>query len=74
MYYIIQAANNKGADQTARMRRLICVFVVHIWHNRFSHGVAHLMLLSWFLQRLSRIFRLLAKTHDQVWYVSFGGI
>ena len=24
--------NNKGADQTARMRRLICTFVVCIWH------------------------------------------
>ena len=30
-YYTIQAANNKGADQTARMRRLICTFVVRIW-------------------------------------------
>ena len=26
--------NNKGADQTARMRRLICAFVVHIWHKQ----------------------------------------
>ena len=25
--------NNKGADQTAWMRRLICVFVVCIWHK-----------------------------------------
>ena len=25
--------NNKGADQTARMRRLICTFVVRIWHK-----------------------------------------
>ena len=33
MYYSIQAANNKGADQTARMRRLICAFVVRIWHK-----------------------------------------
>ena len=29
----IQAANNKGTDQTARMRRLICTFVVRIWHK-----------------------------------------
>ena len=34
--------NNKEADQTARMRRLICVFVVRIWQNRFSHDVAHM--------------------------------
>ena len=25
----IPKANNKGADQTARMRRLVCVFIVH---------------------------------------------
>ena len=36
-----QAAHNKGADETARMRRLICTFVVRI--NRFSEG-AHLSL------------------------------
>ena len=42
--YTIQAANNKGADQTAQMRRLICTFVVRIWHDRFSHGVAYINL------------------------------
>ena len=31
--------NNKGADQTARMRRLICAFVVRM--DRFSHDIAH---------------------------------
>ena len=25
--------NNKGADQSARMRRLICAFVVRKWHK-----------------------------------------
>ena len=30
-HYTILAANNKGADQTAGMRRLICAFVVRIW-------------------------------------------
>ena len=31
--------NNKGADQTARMCRLICTFVVRIWHKQvFSWG------------------------------------
>ena len=29
-YYTIQAANNKGADQTVQMHRLICAFVVRI--------------------------------------------
>ena len=27
------AMNNKGADQTVRVRRLICVFDVRIWHK-----------------------------------------
>ena len=30
----IYVANNEGADQTARMRRLICAFVVRIWHKQ----------------------------------------
>ena len=41
-YCTIQVANNKGADQTALMRRLICAFVVRIWQNRVSHDVAQL--------------------------------
>ena len=32
-YYTIYAAKDKGADQTARMRRLICAFVVRICHK-----------------------------------------
>ena len=30
-YYTIEVANDKGAYQTARMRRLICTVVVRIW-------------------------------------------
>ena len=33
-YYTIQAANNKGADKTAQTHRLICAFVVRIWHKQ----------------------------------------
>ena len=32
--FTFQIVNNKGADQSARMRRLICVFVVR---KGFSH-------------------------------------
>ena len=32
-YYPIYIVNNKGADQTAWMRRLMCTFVVCIWHK-----------------------------------------
>ena len=31
LYYL--TANNKAANQTAPMRRLICAFVVRIWHK-----------------------------------------
>ena len=31
-YYL--SSENKGADQTAQMRRLICTFVVRIWHKK----------------------------------------
>ena len=30
-HYTNWVANNKGADKTAQMRRLICTFVVRIW-------------------------------------------
>ena len=30
----MQAVNNKGTDQTARMRRLICAFVVRIMYKQ----------------------------------------
>ena len=39
-----QNANNKGADQTAQMRRLVCAVV--FWQttkDRFSHVAAHLI-------------------------------
>ena len=36
--------NNKGADQTVWMHRLICTFVVRIWQIKFSHDVAHMKL------------------------------
>ena len=34
--------NNKGTDQTARMRRLIYTFAVRIWQNRFSLDMAQI--------------------------------
>ena len=41
LYY--PGSRNKGADQTARMRRLICVFVVAYDINRLSHDVARII-------------------------------
>ena len=46
---------NKGADQTARMRRLIWAFIVRIWHEHVViwHDLAHMnesiMVLCWLL-------------------------
>ena len=37
MYYITLGANNKGADQAARMRRLNCAFVVSIGQKQVTH-------------------------------------
>ena len=34
MYYTIEAANNKSADQTVQVHRLICTFVVRMWHKQ----------------------------------------
>ena len=45
-YYTNKAVNNKDADQTAQMRRLICIFVVRIWQKQvFSYDVAHFILI-----------------------------
>ena len=43
--YTLQIINNNGADQIARMCRLICAFVVHM-QVRFSRIKAHYILLS----------------------------
>ena len=40
--------NNKGADQTARIRRLICAFVVRIWHKQvFSWCGSYILNTKW---------------------------
>ena len=33
--------NNNDADQTARLRRLVCVFAVRLKNTRASHNVDH---------------------------------
>ena len=33
-YDTFERVNNKGADQTVRMRRLVCAFAVHIFSRR----------------------------------------
>ena len=33
-YFTFQIVNNKGADQTARMRRLVCAFAVRKKQSR----------------------------------------
>ena len=36
IYDTFQSANNKGADQTARMRRLVCTLLLTNPEDRFS--------------------------------------
>ena len=40
-FYTFQRANNKGADQTARMRRLICAFDVRVQEDQGYYDAAH---------------------------------
>ena len=55
------AANNKGADQTAWMHRLICTFVVHILHKQvFSRWFCHVLARIFFMTKLA-IFVSLAR-------------
>ena len=46
---------NKGADHTARMRRLICAFVVRIWHKTRFHDLIHFIPLLNFLAAVTFI-------------------
>ena len=68
-YYTIQVANNKGADQTARMRRLVCAFVVHIWHKQIfswrGSYYGHDRLL-WLILKLSLVFCINLRTSLKV--------
>ena len=45
-YYTIWAVNNKDADQLAQMRRLICSFVVCIWHKHVFSWCGSFMIFS----------------------------
>ena len=40
--------NNKSADQTARMRRLVCAFVVHKPRRQVSRVEAHMVSMSFY--------------------------
>ena len=41
--YTLHAANNKGANQTAQMCRLVCTIVVHIQQNQVFTTKAHVI-------------------------------
>ena len=46
----IYAANNKGADQTAQMRRLICTFVVRIRQKQVFSWCGSCLLLNGYVR------------------------
>ena len=74
--------NKKDADLTAQMRRLICVFVVHIHVygiNRFCHDAAHFIKWStgkslvWFYTTCPdssvQIFRIITFNNPYFWFL-----
>ena len=47
--------NTKDADQTARIRRLICAFVVRIWHKQvFSRCGSNILLFTLYAKERSK--------------------
>ena len=44
MYYAVECAAIKGANQTTFMRRLVCFVIVYINTIRFSRDEAHKLL------------------------------
>ena len=59
LYFTFQIANNKGAKQTAWMRRLVCIFVVRMQQSQGSH-INALMMLKPMLPGLRLVLRLLS--------------
>ena len=48
--------NNKGADQTARMRRLMCAFVVRIWHKQVFSWRGSTVVVIYFGRAVSALY------------------
>ena len=71
--------NNKGADQTAWMRRLICAFVVRIWLQVSKKSLWSLILYNFFTKRdkvlmsteTSCHFGHFKKENFEVWFYTF---
>ena len=62
-YGSFQKANNKGADQTAWMRRLACACVVRNPEDRFSRDEAHYFIYC----DLNRLLATFANSLVLVW-------
>lgn len=46
MYIYTEETNDKDPDQTAQVRRLICLFVVrNIWYEQVPRGAGHFIFL-----------------------------
>ena len=77
-YFTFKIPNNKGADQTARMRRLVCALVVRkLKRQFFSRMEAHMMLkprlpglrLATRLELLSSPLLTFTKTYTHTKYI-----
>ena len=68
LYYL--SSENKGADQTARMRRLICAFVVRTWHK--IHFLMARLIYFWtnkFKMRTIHNFHTLDSSDDVIFWL-----
>ena len=55
--YTFLTANNKAADQTVRMRRLVCTFDVRMQQSQISSVKAHIFLYLQFHFKLYETFQ-----------------
>ena len=62
--------DNKGADQTARIRRLICAFVVRIRHKQVFSWRVSIILVSRQLTKYSKLVLFFLKRAEKV-FVSY---
>ena len=62
-YHNIYAVNKKDADQTVRMRRLNCAFVVRIWHEQIFYDVAQIRAISRAKGPMSHAFKMHVHSH-----------
>ena len=70
-YYL--SSEQQRADQNARMRRLICTFIVRIWYKAsfFFHGLAHMHLRKINYRFVIEILLSLLQQTKHLWKIKY---